>query len=69
MTSKDDYIETLEMELFDLVAKVTCLLKEQNLWDEDGTYTFSDGDKWARFEPEQEQDYLDYTKEENECYE
>ena len=69
MTSKDDYIEELEQECFDLVAKIICLLNEQNLWNDDATYTFSDGDRWARFDPEVEQVYLDYTKEENECYE
>lgn len=68
MTSKDDYIEELEMETFDLIAKITTVLKDHNLWGEDSTYTFRDGDRWARFDPETEFQYESYTKEENECY-
>lgn len=62
-------IRELEMETFDLIAKIVSVLKEHDLWDEDGTYTFKDGDRWARFEPAKELEYLTYTKEENECYE
>ena len=64
--TKDEYIKKLEMETFDLIAKVTSVLKIHGLWNDDDTYTFPDGDRWARFEPDQEQEYLDYTKEENE---
>ena len=66
--NKDQYIKELEMETFDLIAKLTSVLKEHNLWNEDSTYTFKDGDRWARFEPSDELKYLEYTKEENECY-
>lgn len=66
--SKDKYIHELEMETFDLIAKIVSVLKEHDLWGDDGTYTFKDGDRWARFEPEQEQEYLEYTKEENVDY-
>lgn len=66
--TKDEQIHALEMETFDLIAKITSVLKHHDLWGDDNTYTFPDGDRWARFEPEQEQEYLDYTKEENECY-
>jgi hypothetical protein len=52
--SKDEYITELEMETFDLIA--------------DGTFTFRDGDRWARFDPETEFKYEEYTKEENEDY-
>lgn len=69
MTTQAEYIKELEMETFDLIAKLTSVLKEHNLWGPDGTYTFPDGDRWARFEPDKEQEYLDYTKEENESYE
>lgn len=69
MTKQAEYIKELEMETFDLIAKIVSVLKEHDLWDDNGTYTFKDGDRWARFEPDQEQEYLDYTKEENECYE
>ena len=61
-------LHDLEMETFDLIAKITSILKEHSLWNEDGTYTFKDGDRWARFDPDQEQAYLEYTKEENEDY-
>ena len=69
MTTRKDYIVELEMETFDLIAKLTSVLAKHNLWDDDGTYTFPDGDRWARFDPDQEQEYLNYSKEENECYE
>lgn len=63
-----DKIKELEMETFDLIAKITGILHDHKLWNEDGTYTFRDGDRWAIFDPKTEQDYLGYTKEENECY-
>jgi len=47
------YIDTIEKENFDLVAKVIELIN-RIAWDDDGTYTFNDGDRWSRFEPEQE---------------
>jgi hypothetical protein len=37
----------LERENFDLVAKVTELLDDHDLWSDDGTYTFKDGERWA----------------------
>lgn len=67
--SRKDYIKELEMETFDLIAKITCLLKEHNLWGDDGTYTFSDGDRWARFDPDVEFKYTEYKPEENVDYE
>jgi hypothetical protein len=51
--SKERLIEVLEeqdQELFDLVAKVIELINVIG-WDEDGTYSFVDGDRWARFDP------------------
>lgn len=66
--TKDEYILELEMETFDLIAKIVGVLKDHDLWGDDDTYTFKDGDRWARFEPDQEQEYLDYTKEENVDY-
>lgn len=46
-------IESLNKETFDLIAKVIELI---NLigWNDDGTYTFNDGDRWARFDPDYE---------------
>ena len=61
-------LEALEQETFDLIAKVVSILTTHDLWNEDGTYTFTDGDRWARFEPELESKYLAHTKEENERY-
>jgi len=53
-------IRELEMEVFDLIAKITSILKTHKLWDEDDKYTFSDGDRWARFEPERELEVLEH---------
>jgi hypothetical protein len=62
--TKAEYILDLEKETFDLIAKITCLLSEHELWEDNGTYSFSDGDRWSRFKPEDEQEYLDYKPEE-----
>ncbi len=43
----------LDMENFDLIAKVKELLNTHNLWDPDGTYTFEDGERWAKLEGEE----------------
>lgn len=51
MSGKDSYIKDLEMETFDLIAKVIELINVIG-WDDDDTYTFSDGDRWAKFDPE-----------------
>jgi len=51
-------IRALEMESFDLIAKIVDILTTHKLWDDKDRYTFSDGDRWARFNPEQEQEYL-----------
>ena len=66
MSKRDEYVLELEMETFDLIAKIIGILKEHELWGPDDTYTFTDGDRWHRFEPEVEEQYLDYVKEENE---
>jgi hypothetical protein len=65
---KDKYIKELEMETFDLIAKITSILYDHDLWNDDDTFTFKDGDRWAKFEPLVEEQYLDYEKQENECY-
>lgn len=44
----------LEMETFDLIAKVKELLTTHDLWGPDGTYTFEDGERWAKLEIEDE---------------
>lgn len=38
----------LEQENFDLIAKVRELLHTHDLWEDDDTYTFSDGERWYR---------------------
>lgn len=43
--------DSLEKENFDLVAKVVELLNVIG-WNDDGTYTFEDGERWAKFNPE-----------------
>ena len=43
----------LEVESFDLIAKVVELIGEIG-WNDDDTYTFKDGDRWRRFDPEYE---------------
>ena len=68
MSSRKEYIEELEQENFDLIAKITTLLREHQLWGPDDTYTFKDGDRWRRFEPKVEEQYLDYVKDDNEVY-
>ena len=40
----------VDMENFDLIAKVKELLNKHNLWGPDGTYTFKDGERWAHVE-------------------
>lgn len=42
--------ENLDMENFDLIAKVIWLINEYPGWSEDGTFTFPDGETWARLE-------------------
>ncbi len=66
--TKDEYILSLEMETFDLIAKIVAILKDEDLWDDADTYTFRDGDRWSKFDPEVEDEYYNYTKEENVDY-
>lgn len=40
----------LEMENFDLVAKVLWIINIAGLWSEDGTFTFPDGETWAELD-------------------
>jgi hypothetical protein len=42
-----------EKETFDLVAKVVELINELG-WDPDDSYTFIDGDRWYKFNPDEE---------------
>ena len=43
-------VDALEKENFDLVAKCIELIEHIG-WDNNGTYTFQDGDKWNKFNP------------------
>jgi hypothetical protein len=45
--------QALEVENFDLIAKVKELLHDHDLWGPDGTYTFKDGERWARLDIEE----------------
>ncbi len=47
--------DTIEQENFDLVAKVVELINVIG-WNDDDTYTFEDGERWAKFNPEGESD-------------
>lgn len=51
--SRKEYIKELEMETFDLIAKAIELINLVG-WDDNGTYTFSNGEVWARFDPDHE---------------
>ncbi len=57
-------IKDLEEETFDLIAKITWILKEHKLWGPDNTFTFGDGDRWSRFDPEYELKLTQRTKKE-----
>ena len=56
MSRKDSYIKELEMETFDLIAKVVELINVIG-WNDDDTYTFEDGDRWSKFDPEGDLEY------------
>ena len=49
--NKDEYINTLEKECFKYLGWVTELMREHDLWKEDGTYTFEDGESIRLFDP------------------
>ena len=49
-TKLKEYKGELGIENFDLIAKVVYLLTAHELWSEDGTYTFPDGETWAKLE-------------------
>lgn len=38
----------LEVENFDLISKVLELLNTHDLWGDDDTYCFTDGERWAK---------------------
>lgn len=67
-SSLQKQVSSLEEETFDLISKITWLLKEYNLWEPDDTFTFGDGDKWGRFDPEYELELSQRTKENPEDY-
>lgn len=45
------YVLEIERETFELVALVTEILNEHDLWGPDDTYTWKDGTRWAKFDP------------------
>lgn len=48
--SRKEYIDQIEKECFDLVAKVIELIEVIG-WNDDDTYTFKNGDRWSKFDP------------------
>lgn len=46
-----EIINALERENFDLVQKVIWLINAYPGWSEDDTFSFPDGDRWAKFDP------------------
>lgn len=48
--SDKEYIKNLEMECFEYVSMVNHLLVTHNLYDESGTYTFPNGERWSKLE-------------------
>lgn len=55
-TKLKDYKGELGIENFDLIAKVVYLLTAHELWSENGTFTFPDGETWARLEDVENED-------------
>jgi len=49
-----EHIKEQDMEIFDLIAKVIEVITDHSLWDGDDNYTFNDGEKWSRFDPDYE---------------
>ena len=49
--SRSKQIIELEQETFDLIARVIELINVIG-WDEDNSYTFEDGEKWYKFDPD-----------------
>jgi hypothetical protein len=45
-----------EQQCYDLIAKVKWLINSYPGWSEDGTFTFPDGETWAKLDIEGEQD-------------
>ncbi len=46
-------LEDIELENFELLSCTLELLNTHDLWDDDGTYTFANGERWARFNPDE----------------
>ena len=53
---RKEHLKELNMELFDLTAKVIYLIKEFPGWSDNDTFTFPDGDTWHRFDPDPQKD-------------
>lgn len=51
MNINPNTFDNLESENFDLVAKVIELINVIG-WNDDNTYTFADGDRWYKFDPQ-----------------
>lgn len=51
MNINPNTFDNLDKENFDLVAKVIELINVIG-WNDDNTYTFADGDRWYKFDPQ-----------------
>jgi len=49
LNTTPNVFDNVDEENFDLVAKVVELINIIG-WNDDDTYTFADGDRWAKFE-------------------
>ena len=43
-----------EAENYDLIAKIVWMINTYPGWGDDDTFTFPDGERWAKFDPEGE---------------
>ena len=47
-----EHIFDQDKEIYDLIAKVIEVVKNNNLWDDNDSYIFDNGEVWKRFEPD-----------------
>jgi len=46
-----EHIKDQDIEIFDLIAKCIELINVIG-WNDDDTYTFNDGERWSKFDPD-----------------
>jgi hypothetical protein len=52
----DKYTRELQKETFELIAKIIELINIIG-WDEHEGYTFKDGERWYKFQPEEDNEH------------